>query len=193
MNSRFFLILILFVYYSCVNPTYTNQKLSKEKAPKNLTELNYVVNENEIYSINHEELKKYLKLRNRKINIIVSYTYWCPSANYSFDEFASLEKDTNNTLVFFTADDWFYISEYKQYLTYKKFRSPTFILDINVYGKQFNPHPKYKKFFKQICTSCDTIGGFPSYIILDNELNLLYAKSGRLDSISRVILKSASN
>jgi len=173
----------LIIFFSgCFNPTYTKKKLVNP--PPKLSEFSSELKDSTIYSIDAVTLKNYLAKSNRKYNLIVSYTYWCPTANYSFNDFASLSLDSNINLIFFTADDWFYLENYKTYLKNKNYYKPTFILDIQRYGTKFNPHPKYKKFFREITETDINIGGFPSYILLDSNLSLIYSKSGIIDSLT---------
>ncbi len=173
----------------CVNPTYTNRKLSAP--PPSLISNIQNLDSCQIYSINHYSFINYLTKTGKKFNLIVSYTYWCPTAKYSFDEFVSLSQRNNVSVYFITADDWFYIDKYKEYLRTKKYTKPTFILDINEYGKKFNPHPKNEQFFKEMCGNCiKNIEGFPSYVLLDSNLKYLHSASGLIDSTTMLIINS---
>jgi hypothetical protein len=183
-NLLITIIALVFIVCAC-NPTYTNKKL--QQAPPYLKAV-YNLSDTGIYVIDASSFKEYVKANSKKHNVIVSYTYWCPASKQTFDTLVALENDSINVF-FFTAEDWYYIDDYRTYLRIKQYTKPSFILDINTYGKKFNPHPKYKKFFAELSNGqMRNYGGFPSYLILNRELDYVYGASEKLDTVAQRII-----
>lgn len=130
-----------------------------------------------VYKLDINKLKSLIKQSEKKYFLLVSYTFWCPSSKSVFDSIVN-SKFTNTQLVLFTPDDWYYLPNYKRFLKMKQVYFPTYILDIYNYGFGYNPHKRFDKFKIEISNKLEDIGGFPSYILVDKDLNLIYQKSG---------------
>ncbi len=165
------------------NPTY--DKLSeieqKNYTPQEFDTINLkmvaqAVDTN-IYKLDISRLKSLIKQSEKNYFLLVSYTFWCPSSKSVFDSIVN-SKFTNTQLVLFTPDDWYYLPNYKRFLKKKQVYFPTYILDIYKYGFGYNPHKRFDKFKNEISNKLEDIGGFPSYILIDKDLKLIYQKSG---------------
>lgn len=172
--------------FGCINPTFTRSKLliPPPSLDSNISNLK----DNEIYSTDAKSLLGFMLKNKQEYHILVSYTYWCPLSKSSFSEFFQLDSCSDVRVYFITADDWYFINDYKYYLESKNYKSPSFILDIKKYGNKFNPHPRFRRFALDIDSTCRNLDGFPSYFVFNKELKLIYKRTGALDDSTRVII-----
>ncbi len=181
------LVIIVFTLSSCMNfnPTYNKlsdiDKKNYEPIVYNALDLKLFVQSSDtnisIYKLDISVLKELMKQSEEKYFLLVSYTFWCPSSKLVFDSIVN-STFKNTQLILFTPDDWYYIPNYKRFLKKKQYYTPTYILDIYKYGLGYNPHKRFDKFKKEISNDLEEIGGFPSYILIDKDLNLILKRTG---------------
>lgn len=186
--KKIIVVILLFVgLSSCMNFNPTFDKLSElEKnkyQPKEYdsseTKLFFQMLDTNIsvYKLDLNILKELIKQSDKRYFLLVSYTYWCPSSKVVFDSIVNADYH-NTQLILFTPDDWYYVPNYKRFLKKHQYYQPTFILDIYQYGFGYNPHKRFDKFKSEISKNLTEIGGFPSYLLIDSNLNVLLKRSG---------------
>lgn len=177
------LIIIVFTLSSCMNFNKLSDNNKKEYEPKecNIFDQKRLAHASDtnisIYKLDYNVLKELINQSDEKYFLLVSYTYWCPSSKLVFDSIVN-STFKNTQLILFTPDDWYYIPNYKSFLKKKQYYTPTYILDIYKYGLGYNPHKRFDKFKKEISNDLEEIGGFPSYILIDKDLNLILKRTG---------------
>jgi hypothetical protein len=88
-------------------------------------------------------------------------------------------------------DDWKYVTNYIRYYTKNNIIYNIYLLDVFKYGKIRNPHKRMGEFMSEICKDCYSISGFPSVILFDENNNIIYKQSAKIqnDSILKYLNK----
>lgn len=199
MRNLIIYISILLVLSNCgslINPRYDNFSSEKKQNYKpldikdnykdvnnDLTKSDTSFNDN-IYGISVVELNKLLIKSNTKFQLVSFYAYWCKPCLESLPDIIGIGQDNANkiSLYYITPDNWADINYSKKLLKKYKFNKPSFIIDLDTYGNEFKPWPRYQNFLNELnkyYKTQDLTTSLPTYLLIKNGNELVYSVEGK--------------
>ncbi|NOX48773.1 MAG: thioredoxin family protein [Chlorobi bacterium] len=146
-----------------------------------------VVNYNsiDVYELNDSLFKEILFSSDIEYHLILFYVDWCKPCSESMPiikGFAEKFEDIN--IYYIYPDRKKNLNILSRYLNENGIFVPTFILDDMYKG---NVKKRFVKFRNQICDDCNEILGFPSVLVLDDSLRIIYRKTGDLKTLDKLL------
>ncbi|HMM53076.1 MAG TPA: hypothetical protein PKD87_15895 [Burkholderiaceae bacterium] len=192
------LIMALLLLCSCsiTDPYYLNLNSERqiEFTISKIDTTNEFMNENifDIYSINSSELDHLLNSNSNKYKLLIFFTNWCPNSSESVPVLLNdLCKIDELDIILVSPDDWVRKKNYLGYIKKYQLKYNIYLLDVYSYGEKRNPHYRMRKFIHEICSDCNDIGGFPSFILYDQNNIIIFKHTGKIDT--NVILSMIKN
>ncbi|HAH58273.1 MAG TPA: hypothetical protein DCL86_09010 [Bacteroidales bacterium] len=187
MYRFFFITLVLLCSCSITDPYYLNLNSThqNEFVISKIDTTIELMNENiiDIYSINSSELNYLLSNTSNKYKLLIFFTNWCPNSSESIPV---LLNDLGNIdeldILLVSPDDWVRKNNYLGYINKYHLNFNVYLLDVYSYGEKRNPHYRMRKFMNEICSDCDDIGGFPSFILYDQNNFIIFKHRGEIDT-----------
>lgn len=183
------LIIALVSLCSCsiTDPYYLNLNNERqiEFTISKIDTTNEFRNENiiDIYSINSSELDYLLRSNSNKYKLLIFFTYWCPCSSESVPVLLNdLSKIDELDIILISPDDWVRKKNYLGYINKHLLNFNIYLLDVYSYGEKRNPHYRMRKFINEICSDCNDIGGFPSFILYDQYNFIIFKHTGEMDT-----------
>jgi hypothetical protein len=183
------LIIALVSLCSCsiTDPYYLNLNNERqiEFTISKIDTTNEFRNENiiDIYSINSSELDYLLRSNSNKYKLLIFFTNWCPNSSESVPVLLNdLSKIDELDIILISPDDWVRKKNYLGYINKYLLSFNIYLLDVYSYGEKRNPHYRMRKFINEICSDCNDIGGFPSFILYDQYNFIIFKHTGEMDT-----------
>ncbi len=145
---------------------------------------------NKILSINSDNLLSVITKDTTCYKILVFFTFWCPSSEEYLPIFIEKTKNTKVKIFYISPDDWVYKPQYMEYKSKLHINANFYLLDAYQYGKKRNPHYRMGKFISEICSNCQNIKGFPSFMVFNGKNEIIYKNVG---SISDKVIEEIKN
>ena len=134
-----------------------------------------------IYELNDDILKELISYSKNEYHLLVLYADWCKPCLEKMDSLRLLGSDYNQvSFYFFSADKHRRVPVIADYMRRKNIYTPTFILS-EVYKR--NVKRRFIRFREQVCPDCDEILGFPSFILFDKEMNVLFKNTAEVEAL----------
>jgi len=126
----------------------------------------------------------------KPFHLIVMYA--CSPCRMEMPQIISAFSESDSVEVYFvSSDDWLEIPKLKDFCNIQLFYQQSYILDIVKYKHKnhlmLGQKERFTQFTESICKSCTIEGGFPSYILFNNKMEVLYCNSGIGNSLSEII------
>jgi len=191
--KKLIFILVMFLS-SCgifINPVYN--KLSDEEKefynPDTISEQNKNINQKgKVYPVNKNILEGLIKNSDIKYHLVVLYAVWCSPCRKELPEILNYFEKKNVTLYFITSDDWRYIENVKNYWNKTNYNDATYILDIYEYkhknSLRSGINVRNKVFLNSLCFNCSELGGYPIFILFNNDFEVIFKKAGTIENFN---------
>ncbi|MBW7844013.1 MAG: hypothetical protein H3C40_14950 [Ignavibacterium sp.] len=196
MSRILIIALVLLCSCSITDPYYLNLNSERqiEFTISKIDTTNEFRNENifDIYSINSSELDYLLNSNSNKYKLLIFFTNWCPNSSESVPVLLNdLSKIDELDIILVSPDDWVRKKNYLGYINKYLLNYNIYLLDVYSYGEKRNPHYRMRKFINEICSDCNDIGGFPSFILYDQYNFIIFKHTGEIDTnvISSIMKK----
>ncbi|MBW7848698.1 MAG: hypothetical protein H3C41_11525 [Bacteroidales bacterium] len=187
MSKILIIALVLLCSCSITDPYYLNLDSARqiEFTISKIDTTNEFRYENiiDIYSINSSELDYLLRSNSNKYKLLIFFTNWCPNSSESVPVLLNdLSKIDELDIILISPDDWVRKKNYLGYINKYLLKFNIYLLDVYSYGEKRNPHYRMRKFINEICSDCNDIGGFPSFILYDQYNFIIFKHTGELDT-----------
>ncbi|GAB1418677.1 hypothetical protein MASR2M12_14420 [Bacteroidales bacterium] len=187
MSKILIIALVLLCSCSIADPYYLNLDSARqiEFTISKIDTTNEFRYENiiDIYSINSSELDYLLRSNSNKYKLLIFFTNWCPNSSESVPVLLNdLSKIDELDIILISPDDWVRKKNYLGYINKYLLKFNIYLLDVYSYGEKRNPHYRMRKFINEICSDCNDIGGFPSFILYDQYNFIIFKHTGELDT-----------
>ncbi|MDZ7777693.1 MAG: thioredoxin family protein [Bacteroidales bacterium] len=180
-------LIFLFIFIIGTVQWSVSQSFKTEEIPYDVTLLAQQIDAHTstdtitIYELNDEFFKEIIAQSEKDYHLLVLYADWCKPCIEKMDSIRFMElKNKNVNFYYFSADKSRRIPVIADYLRKNDILTPTFILS-EEYKR--NVKRRFTRFRDQICSNCEDILGFPSFILFDKQMNVLFKKYGRNDGI----------
>lgn len=120
-------------------------------------------------------------------SLVIFYAHWCYPCKVEVKKLSKYlsGKDYSLQLLFISTVEWAEIEKDKDYLINNDFDlGASLVVDIYKYGNKISPRNRFRNFFTELNLSKenpDTLG-YPTFMLVNEELNSLYISSGALDT-----------
>jgi len=187
MSKILIIALVSLCSCSITDPYYLNLNNERqiEFTISKIDTTNEFRNENiiDIYSINSSELDYLLRSNSNKYKLLIFFTNWCPNSSESVPVLLNdLSKIDEWDIILISPDDWVRKKNYLGYINKYLLNFNIYLLDVYSYGEKRNPHYRMRKFINEICSDCNDIGGFPSFILYDQYNLIIFKHTGEMDT-----------
>ncbi|MCE1271430.1 MAG: hypothetical protein LWW88_07690 [Acinetobacter sp.] len=187
MSKISIIALVLLSSCSITDPYYLN--LNRERQHEfrinKIDTTNEFLNEKSIgiYSINSSELKYLINKTASKYKLLIFFTNWCPNSSESVPVLLNdLSKIDKLDIILISPDDWVRKKNYLGYINKYNLNFNVYLLDVFLYGEKRSPHYRMGKFITEICSDCNDIGGFPSFILFDQQNFIIFKHTGKIET-----------
>ena len=146
-----------------------------------------------VFKFDSQLLNQYIDSSPNELTHLYIYGSFCKPCAAELPEMVQLSvkhKDVNLLLV--STESWASLKYVKQFLAKSSIGFPTYILDLDKYGDEYNAGKRYHKFVNEVYPEHPWVGGFPTHLILDRQHRVRYAAVGAgkfrvavLDSLMR--------
>lgn len=140
-----------------------------------------------VYELNGEFFKEIVAQSNNDYHLLVLYADWCKPCLEKMESIRSLASENRNVNFYYlSADKSRRIPVIADYMRRKGMVTPTFIL-----SKEYkrNVKKRFTRFREEICSDCEDIGGFPSFILFDKEMNVLFKNTAEVKELENYLEK----
>lgn len=193
MSRILIITLVLLSSCSITDPYYLNLNSVRQNEFRinKIDTTNNFLNENliEIYSINSYELKYLMNRTASKYKLLIFFTNWCPNSSENvpllLNDLSNIEK---LDIILISPDDWVRKENYLGYISKYNLNFNVYLLDVFLYGKRRSPHYRMGKFITEICSDCNDIGGFPSFILFDQYNSIIFKHTGKIDANEIILM-----
>jgi thiol-disulfide isomerase/thioredoxin len=177
------IIPVIFLFScSLTNPYYHNIRATKQVHYRPVTidpDHHEQQPDSSIYSINSDELKHLLSTTQKEFKILIFFTNWCGGCREALPIIIpELGKKDNNLVIMITPDDWIFKNSYSNYRKRSGYPYKIYMLDVDKYGQKRSPHYRMGRFISEICTDCENVRGFASFIVFDGNNHIVLKGTG---------------
>jgi thiol-disulfide isomerase/thioredoxin len=138
-----------------------------------------------IYELNDEFFKEIIAQSEKDHHLLVLYADWCKPCIEKMDSIRFMEsKYKNVNFYYFSADKSRRIPVMAAYLRKNNILTPTFILS-EAYKR--NVKKRFTRFRDEVCFDCGDILGFPSFMLFDKEMNVLFKKTAEVKELENYL------
>lgn len=126
-----------------------------------------------IYSIDSELLFNMLENAETENKVVIFFNFMCP---FSIEKVPGLVHKIlakEGTVILIASDDWTAKFFYEKYRRKENLNTSIFMLDVNRYAVGRNPLKRMIKFIGEICDDCESVAGFPSFLVFDKHNKII--------------------
>jgi hypothetical protein len=129
-----------------------------------------------IYSIDSELLFNMLENAETENKVVIFFNFMCPFSNEKVPPLVHKILAKEGTVILIASDDWTSKSFYEKYRRKENLNTSIFMLDVNRYAVSRNPLKRMIKFIGEICDDCESVVGFPSFLVFDKHNKIIMKK-----------------
>jgi len=194
---KFYIFLLYTVLTSCgtlINPVY-NKLPEKEKplyTPDSIPKP-IIVKENnkgKVYLLNKKKIRELIANSDCEYHLVILYAWWCSPCRAELPHILDYFGNKENVKLYFVAsEDWRYIDRINNYWKNINYNDATYILDIYEYKHKNNyrmgVNERNKVFLNSLCENCADLGGYPTFILFNNDFDLIFKKAGVIENFNQ--------
>jgi len=178
----FFVTFIIFMSLSSCSilaPDYLDMSPSKRESfkPDTLGFNNNTWSQDTlIYSIDSELLINMLENAETENKVVIFFNFMCPFSKEKVPGLVHKIQAKEGTVILIASDDWTTKFFYEKYRRKENLNTSIFMLDVNRYAVSRNPLKRMIKFIGEICDDCESVVGFPSFLVFDKHNKIIMKK-----------------
>lgn len=155
-----------------------NISASQDTVPEDTDSVNIV-------NLNQQIFKELIKNSNSDYHLVVFYAEWCKPCTEKMPIINSIASEFENlTSYYIYTDTEKNLKFLRKYLLSQSFITKTYVLDNTYKG---NVKRRFKSFRDQICSECENNIGFPTVILLDKNMKVLYNETGDITKLRDIL------
>lgn len=140
-----------------------------------------------IYELDDELFKEIVAVSEKDYHLLILYADWCKPCIEKMKDIQLMgDKYRDVNFYYFSADKNRRIPVIADYLRKNDILSPTFILSEDY---KRNVKKRFTRFRDQLCSDCEDILGFPSFILFDKQMNVLFKKTAEVKELENYLEK----
>lgn len=129
-----------------------------------------------IYSIDSELLINMLENAETENKVVIFFNFVCPFSKEKVPGLVHKIQAKEGTVILIASDDWTTKFFYEKYRRKENLNTSIFMLDVNRYAVSRNPLKRMIKFIGEICDDCESVVGFPSFLVFDKHNKIIMKK-----------------
>lgn len=138
-----------------------------------------------VYELNGEFFKEIVTQSEKDYHLLILYADWCQPCLEKMERIRSLASENRNVNFYYlSADKSRRIPVIADYMRRKGMVTPTFILSKDY---KRNVKKRFTRFREEICSDCEDILGFPSFILFDKEMNMLFKNTAEMTELENYL------
>ncbi len=143
-----------------------------------------------ITPMNIQIFKELIVNSGKDYHLVIFFTEWCQPCTEKLPQIKNITEEFHNLTCYYVySDTEKNIKFLRKYLHDHALFSKIYILDNSYTG---NVKKRFKRFRNQICNECESNIGFPTLILLDRNMNVLYKSTGSIEELKEILTKNVN-
>lgn len=141
-----------------------------------------------IINLNFQYFKELLSNSNKEYHLVVLFAEWCKPCTESIPVIDSITSEFQNLICYYVYPDTEKnIKFLKKYLNDQSIIRKVYFLDDTYKG---NVKKRFIAFKNQICTDCENNVGFPTVILMNKNMKVLFKATGDIEGLRDFLIEN---